>query len=184
MMKPTEFDHKRYQRDKVKKRINQRKFEERAETSLDFKPSMITIGDRKLTYLEAKDNTEMRFIAEMHNRSAALSRMIAEEEMDYSRLTITFPTVNRVEKNFFRSVKSADNYLHIQNNAIRHFISSIVRQYKKVTKQELHYKYNIEVQLLTGVNLHAHVIFYHERNSRNTITLSKIIMKLTPQLII
>ena len=177
-MRPTEFDYKRYQCDKVRNKINQRKFKERAETSLNFKPNIITVGDRKLTYLEAKDNTEMRFIAEMYNRSAALSRMIAEEELDYSRLTITFPTKNRVEENFFSSIKSADNYLGIQNNAIRHFVSSIVRRYKKATGMELQYKYNIEVQLLTGVNLHAHIIFYHERDSKNTIALSKIIMDL------
>ncbi len=177
-MRPAEFDYKRYQRDKVRKKINQRKFEERMETSPYYQPKIIKIGDRGLTVLEAKDNTEMRFIAEMYNRSAALSRMIAERELDYSRLTITFPTKNRVEKNFFGSVKSADNYLGIQNNAIRHFISSIVRRYKKATGMELQYKYNIEVQLLSGVNLHAHVIFYHERDSRNTIALSKIIMDL------
>lgn len=177
-MQPREFDHKRYQRDKVRKKINQRKFEERAETSLNFKPKMIAVGNRELTVLEAKDNTEMRFIAEMHNRSAALSRIIAEEELDYTRLTITFPTHNRVERNFFGSVQSADNYLHIQNDSMRHFVDSIVRRYKKATGQELRYKYNVEVQLLSGVNMHAHIIFYHERDTRNTIVLSKIIMHL------
>jgi len=177
-MRPAGFDYKRYQRDKVRKKINQRKFQERMETSAHYQPKIIKIGDRELTVLEAKDNTEIRFIAEMHNRSAALSRMIAEEGLDYSRLTITFPTANRVEKNFFNSVKSADNYLLIQNDSIRHFIGSIVRRYKKATGQELQYKYNVEVQLLTGVNLHAHVIFYHIRDSKNTIALSKIIMEL------
>ena len=178
IMRPTDFDYTRYQRDKVRKKINQRKFEEKNELSSHYKSNIIKVGNRELTALEAKDNTEMRFIAEMYNRSAALSRMIAEEELDYTRLTITFSTANRVEKNFFGSVKSADNYLKIQNDSIRHFISSIVRRYKKATGQELQYKYNVEVQLLTGVNLHAHVIFYHERDSRNTIALSKIILEL------
>jgi len=37
-MRPAEFDYKRYQRDKVRKKINQRKFEERMETSPYYQP--------------------------------------------------------------------------------------------------------------------------------------------------
>lgn len=172
------YDHRRYQRNKTRKKLNQRRFEEMNETSTKYELKLIRVGNRELSPLEAKDNMEMRFRAEMFNRSSAISQIVSEKDWDYSRLTITFATANRVEKNFYGNEESADNYLKIQNNSIRHFIDSVVRRYKSATKQELMYKYNMEVQLLNGTNMHAHIIFYHERNTKNSIKLSQIIMEL------
>lgn len=177
-MRSRKYDHRRYQRNKTSKKLNQRRFEEMKETSTKYEPSLIKVGDRKLTPLEAKDSMEMRFRAEMFNRNSAISKIVSEKDLDYSRLTITFPTANRVEENFYGYEESADNYLKIQNNSTRHFIESIVRKFKQKTKQELMYKYNIEVQLLTGTNIHAHAIFYHKRDTKYSLILSEIIMEL------
>jgi len=177
-MRPREYDHRRYQRNKTRKKLSQRRFEEMKETSTKYEPNLVKVGDRKLTPLEAKDNMEMRFRAEMFNRSSAISQIVSKKDWDYSRLTITFATDNRVENNFYGYEESADNYLCIQNNSIRHFIESVVRKYKRATKQELLYKYNMEIQLLNGTNMHAHVIFYHERDTKNSLMLSEIIMEL------
>jgi|GEM_PF-6780381 len=177
-MKTIKFDYKRYQRDKTAKKINQRIFQERREKSDWYSPSLIQVGDKTMTALEAKDNTELRYRAELFNRTHALTQMIINEGLDFTRITITFPTKNRVEHNFFGSQKSADNYLHIQNNSISHFVESICRKYKRRIGKEIKYKYNVEVQLKTGVNIHAHAIFYHDRDAANTIELCKIISRL------
>lgn len=177
-MKPRKYDHRQYQRNKTRKKLNQRRFEEMKETSEKYEPSLVKVGNRFLSVLQAKDNREMMFRAEMFNRNSAIAEIVAEKDLDYTRLTITFATVNRVEHNFYGSQESADNYLKIQNNSTRHFIESVVRRYKRATGQELQYQYNMEVQLLTGTNMHAHCIFYHERDIRNTIVLSEIIMDL------
>jgi len=163
VMPKQKYDYKRYQRDKTNKKLNQRKYEELKETSTQYEVKKVKVGDREMTLLEAKDNMERRFRAEMYNRTHALSKNVSEEDLDYSRLTISFETKNRVENNFYGYQQSADNYLLIQNDSIRHFIESVVRRYKRQTGEELHYKYNIEVQLLKGTNLHAHVIFYHKK---------------------
>ena len=177
-MRTRKYDHRRYQRNKTSKKLNQRRFEEMKETSTKYSPKKIKVGDRELTILEAQDNMEMRFRAEMFNRSSAISQMVSDKDLDYSRLTISFATANRVENNFYGYESSADSYLKIQNNSIRHFIESVARRYKRAMRQELMYKYNMEVQLLNGTNMHAHVIFYHERDTKNSITLSEIIMDL------
>ncbi len=177
-MKRRDLDHRRYQRNKTRKKINQRIFEEKMETSEIYEPTPIRIGNRTLTKLEAKDNTEVRFRAEMHNRTQALTKKIEYDGLDYTRLTITFPTANRTENNFFGSPVYTDKYLHMQKDSIRHFIESVVRRYERTTGKKLMYKYNIEVQLKTGVNLHAHAIFYHEWDTANTIKLCSVISEL------
>ena len=178
IMSTRKYDHRRYQRNKTRKKLNQRKFEEIKETSTKYEVKLIKVGDRELTPLEAKDNMEMRFRAEMFNRSSAISQMVSDKDLDYSRLTISFPTVNRVENNFYGHEESADKYLKIQNDSIRHYVKSVARRYKRATGQELMYKYNMEVQLLNGTNMHAHIIFYHERETKNSLVLSQIIMDL------
>jgi len=177
-MKPRKYDYLYYQKSKTRKKLNQRRFEEMKETSEKYETSLVKVGDRFLSALQAKDNREMMFRAEMFNRNSAIAAIVAEKDLDYTRLTITFATDNRVEKNFYGWEESADNYLQIQNNSIRHFIESVVRRYKRETGQELQYQYNMEVQLKNGTNMHAHCIFYHERDTKNTIVLSKIIMDL------
>jgi hypothetical protein len=174
----TTFDHTRYKKNKTSKKLNQRIFEERREQADWHKPILLQIGSRKLSLLEAKDNTEMMLRAEMHNRSMALTEKIINDDLDYTRLTITFATKNRLEHNFYGSEKTADDFLHKQNDSISHFIESIYRRYKKATGEELMYKYNIEVQLKSGVNLHAHIIFYHPKDTRKTIALCEIISQL------
>jgi len=177
-MRKIKYDHRRYQRNKTRKKLNKRRFEEMKETSTEYNIKRIIVGDRELTPLEAKDNMKRRFRAEMFNRTSAISKMISEKDLDYSRLTISFNRDNRVEYNFYGNEKSADYFLKIQNNSIRHFIESVARRYKRATGQELMYKYNMEVQLLNGTNMHAHIIFYHERETKNSLELSKIIMDL------
>ena len=177
-MKPRKYDYRQYQKNKTRKKLNQRKFEERKETSEKYEVSLVKVGDRFLSALQAKDNREVMFRAEMFNRNSAITEIVSEKDLDYTRLTITFATANRVEHNFYGWEESADNYLKIQNNSTRHFIESIVRRYKRATGQELKYQYNMEVQLLNGTNMHAHCIFYHERDTKNTIILSQIIMDL------
>jgi len=177
-MKLMKYDHRRYQRNKTRQKLNRRRYEELNETSTKYEVKKIKVGDRELTVLEAKDNMEMRFRAEMFNRTTAVSKIMSEKDLDYSRLTITFGTSNRVENNFYGHEKSADKYLQTQNNSIRYFIESVARKYKRVTGEELKYKYNMEVQLLNGTNMHAHVIFYHNRETKNSLALSKIIMDL------
>ncbi len=177
-MKTKKYNHRQYQLNKTRKQLNQRRFEELKEMSTKFDVTKIRIGNRMLSSLEAKDNMDKRFRAEMFNRSTAISQMVRDKDLDYSRLTISFATNNRVENNFSGYEKSADNHLLIQNDSIRHFIESVARRYRRTTEQELMYKYNMEVQLLNGTNMHAHVIFYHERNTSNSMALSKIIMEL------
>ena len=177
-MRREKFDFQRYQRDKTSKKINQRIFEERKEKYDWYQPASIQVGDKIMTALEAKDNTEMRFRAELYNRTSALTQKIIDDGLDYTRVTITFPTKNRVENNFYGSPIQTDNYLQKQNNSISHFVESICRRYKRSTGKTIMYKYNVEVQLKTGVNLHAHIIFYHDRDTVNTMVLCKVISDL------
>lgn len=172
------YDHRRYQRNKTAKKLNARKFEEMKECSCEYEPSLIKIGDRYLSPLEAKDNMELRFRAEMFNRTSAVSQLVEDRSLDYTRLTITFATANRVENNFRGSQESADNFLKRQAYSIRHFIERVVKRYKSATGETLMFKYNMEVQLLNGTNMHAHVIFYHSFDTDNSLALSKIIMDL------
>ena len=76
----TTFDHTRYKINKTSKKLNQRIFEERREQADWYEPVLLQIGNKKLSPLEAKDNTEMMFRAEMHNRSMALTEKIINDE--------------------------------------------------------------------------------------------------------
>jgi len=169
-----DFDYKKYQITKTKKKINARKYKESKEYSTKFTPSTILIDGKRFTTLEATDHMEIMQRAEMLNRSSAISKLIAERKWGYTRVTMTYATENRVENNFKGYEKSADDYLLIQKDSLHHFIDSVIRKFKKKNKN-LEYKYNIEVQLLNGVNLHAHVIFYHPQDSELSCLLFEII---------